>query len=126
MTLQAIPGLFCLVALAWLISENRSALRPKAVAIGIALQFILALLLLKLPLFRELFMLLNSAVLSLEQATRDGTSFVFGYLGGADLPFTESYPGGSFVLAFRALPLVLVISAGVRWLERRMGSDERG
>ncbi len=110
-TLQAIPGLVCLIALAWAISEKRSALSLKAVAAGLALQFALALLLLKLPLFRELFVLLNSAVLALEQATRDGTSFVFGYLGGADLPFAETYPGGSFVLAFRVLPLVLVVSA---------------
>ncbi len=111
MTLQAIPGLLCLVALAWAISENRSALRPKAVAAGIALQFALALLLLKLPLFREAFVLLNGAVLALEQATRDGTAFVFGFLGGAELPFAESHPGASFVLAFRVLPLVLVVSA---------------
>jgi CNT family concentrative nucleoside transporter len=110
-TLQAIPGLLCLVALAWAISENRSALRPKAVAAGIALQFALALLLLKLPLFREAFVLLNGAVLALEQATRDGTAFVFGFLGGAELPFAESHPGASFVLAFRVLPLVLVVSA---------------
>ncbi len=111
MTLQAIPGLLCLVALAWAISENRSALRPRAVAAGIALQFALALLLLKLPLFREAFVLLNGAVLALEQATRDGTAFVFGFLGGAELPFAESHPGASFVLAFRVLPLVLVVSA---------------
>jgi CNT family concentrative nucleoside transporter len=110
-TLQAIPGLLCLVALAWAISENRSALRPRAVAAGIALQFALALLLLKLPLFREAFVLLNGAVLALEQATRDGTAFVFGFLGGAELPFAESHPGASFVLAFRVLPLVLVVSA---------------
>ena len=40
-----------------------------------------------------------------------GTGFVFGYLGGGPLPFAETSPGASFVLAFRALPLVVVISA---------------
>ena len=49
--------------------------------------------------------------MALEGATTAGTSFVFGYLGGAELPFAEAYPGASFILAFRALPLVLVISA---------------
>ncbi|MEM6740606.1 MAG: amino acid ABC transporter permease, partial [Pseudomonadota bacterium] len=29
-------------------------------------------------------------------------------------------------LILEYLVLVLIISAGVRWLERRMGSDERG
>jgi CNT family concentrative nucleoside transporter len=49
--------------------------------------------------------------MALAAATTAGTSFVFGYLGGADLPFPEPYPGAAFILAFRALPLVLVISA---------------
>src|SRR5256886_14908295 len=40
-----------------------------------------------------------------------GTSLVFGYLGGAPAPFEVSAPEATFVLAFRALPLVLVISA---------------
>ena len=42
---------------------------------------------------------------------RPAPHFVFGYLGGPPLPFAESHPGGSFILAFQALPLVLVISA---------------
>ncbi len=46
-----------------------------------------------------------------EEATKAGTSFVFGYLGGGSLPFEEKYPGVSFVLALQALPLVLVVSA---------------
>ncbi|MBW2428906.1 MAG: nucleoside:proton symporter, partial [Deltaproteobacteria bacterium] len=54
---------------------------------------------------------LNRVVLSLEEATTAGTSFVFGYLGGAALPFKEKFPGASFVLAFRGLPLVLLMSA---------------
>jgi concentrative nucleoside transporter, CNT family len=54
---------------------------------------------------------LNDWLLVLEQATQAGTSLVFGYLGGAPAPFQVSDPAASFVLAFRALPLVLVISA---------------
>jgi CNT family concentrative nucleoside transporter len=55
--------------------------------------------------------LLNRLVLSLQSATTEGTSFVFGYLGGANLPFKETHAGASFILAFRALPLVLLMSA---------------
>lgn len=36
---------------------------------------------------------------------------VFSYLGGGPLPFKEPYPGASFILAFQALPIILVISA---------------
>jgi CNT family concentrative nucleoside transporter len=104
-------GLLILPGIAWLLSEDRSAVRPRMVIIGIALQLVLALLLLKLPLFQAFFLLLNQAALALGQATRAGTAFVFGYLGGAELPFTERAPGSSLVLAFRILPLILVMSA---------------
>ena len=41
-----------------------------------------------------------------------GTGFLFGYLGGGALPFAgDSGPAASFILAFKILPLVLVISA---------------
>ena len=98
-------------AIAWVLSENRKQAKVKVVIIGMVLQLLIGFILLKLPLFSEFFLLLNRAVLSLEEATTAGTSFVFGYLGGAALPFTEKYPGASFILAFRALPLVLLMSA---------------
>ena len=58
-----------------------------------------------------MFFLLNDGVAALEKATGAGTSLVFGYLGGGALPFAEVKPGASFILAFKAFPLVLVISA---------------
>ena len=109
--LQGLVGLFFLVALAWGLSESRKDINWRTVVIGLLLQFALALILVELPVSRLLFVWLNNAVLAIEQATMAGTSVVFGYLGGAPLPFEESFPGSSFVLAFRALPLVLVISA---------------
>ena len=68
-------------------------------------------LLLKLPVLRNLFLLLNNLLLALEKATQAGTAFVFGYLGSGEASFIEKTAGLSFVLAFRALPLVLVVSA---------------
>jgi concentrative nucleoside transporter, CNT family len=55
--------------------------------------------------------LLNDGATALQNATQAGTSFVFGYLAGPPLPFVETHPGASFILAFQALPLVLTISA---------------
>ncbi|KPK40084.1 MAG: nucleoside:proton symporter [Gammaproteobacteria bacterium SG8_47] len=98
-------------AVAWLLSERRSAIPWRVVTGGLLLQFALAAVLLWLPFFKQMFLALNNALLSLEQATQAGTAFVFGYLGGGSLPFEETTPGNSFILAFRALPLVLVISA---------------
>jgi CNT family concentrative nucleoside transporter len=62
-------------------------------------------------MFTEFFLYLNRLVLSLEKSTTAGTSFVFGYLGGGALPFEEKYPPASFILAFRAMPLILLMSA---------------
>ena len=50
-------------------------------------------------------------ILSLEESTQAGTAFVFGYLGGGTPPFEEKFPTSSFILAFQALPLILLISA---------------
>ena len=111
MIFQSIAGLLTFTGIAWLLSENRKQVKLNMAVIGIVLQLLVGLILLKIPIFREFFLLLNRLALSLEEATTAGTSFVFGYLGGADLPFKEKFPGASFILAFRALPLVLVISA---------------
>ncbi|MBU4100719.1 MAG: nucleoside:proton symporter [Proteobacteria bacterium] len=111
MIIQSIAGLVVFVILAWAMSENRKKVSIKTVATGLALQLLVGVVLLKLPFFRDFFLFLNRIVLSLEESTTAGTSFVFGYLGGGSLPFNEKFPGSSFILAFRALPLVLVISA---------------
>lgn len=109
--LQSLTGFFALAFLAWLFSESRRNIRFRTVLPGLALQFILALFLLKFPGSREIFLGLNQAVQALEESTRAGTAFVFGYLGGGDLPFDPEIPGASYILAFRGLPLVLVMSA---------------
>lgn len=109
--LSSLIGLPSLVAIAWLISENRQQIAWRVVGIGIILQILLALILLKWPAMNTFFLALNEAVLALERATVSGTSLVFGFLGGGELPFDEKFPGASYILAFRALPLVIVVSA---------------
>ena len=111
MIFQGMAGLTVFVGLAWMISENRGQVKIKTIAMGLGLQLLLALVFLKIPLLGQGFALLNQVVLALEQATRAGTSMVFGYLGGGPLPFEEKFEGASFILAFQALPLVLLMSA---------------
>ena len=109
--IQSLLGISVFVGMAWLLSEKREAFPKRVVIAGLGLQLFFAVALLKLPLFKEFFLLLNQLLLSLEKATTAGTSFVFGYLGGGPLPFESGDPGASFILAFRALPLILIISA---------------
>jgi len=111
MFLQSLFGLVVFIFLAWGFSENRRKFPVKLVLIGVSLQFILAAILFKVPLFQKLFLLLNQVVVALEQSTQAGTSMVFGYLGGGQLPFVEPFAGCAYILAFRGLPMVLLISA---------------
>jgi CNT family concentrative nucleoside transporter len=108
--LQSLFGIFALLAIAWLISEDRRAVGRKQAAIGLAVTFLTAVLMLKLPGAARLFAAADDAVNAIAQATRAGTSFVFGYLGGGQLPFELKIPGAEFVLALQALPIVLVMS----------------
>ncbi|MFC1664001.1 NupC/NupG family nucleoside CNT transporter [Pseudomonadota bacterium] len=111
MQLQAILGFVIIPTIAWLLSEARQNIQWRIVVGGIALQLLLTVVFLKLPILKDFFLILNSIIGTLQQATNAGTSFVFGYIGGGPLPFEEKQPGSSFILAFRALPLILVMSA---------------
>jgi CNT family concentrative nucleoside transporter len=111
MHLQGLLGIIVFLAIAWVISEKRKSVRYSTVLAGVGLQFATAAVLLYVPVFRKFFLLLNNLVLALEEATRAGTSFVFGYIGGGTPPFLLQDPGSNFILAFQALPLVLVIGA---------------
>jgi CNT family concentrative nucleoside transporter len=109
--LHSLAGMSGLLGLAWLAGENRRGVPWRAVAAGLGIQIVLAVLFLKVEILKKAFLGLNDALLVLEKATQAGTSLVFGYLGGGAAPFQVSDAGSNFVLAFRALPIVLVISA---------------
>ena len=110
-TLQAVLGVIVMCALAWAISENRRIVPWKPLAVGLALQIALVLLLLHTPPARTAFLWLNTAVDTLQAASDAGTRFVFGYLGGAEPPFPIKQGASTFILATQALPLALVVSA---------------
>ncbi len=111
MRLHSFLGFLGFALLAWFFSERRGKVSIRVLLTGLGLQIFLAGLMLKLPGSQQIFLFLNQAVQALADSTKAGTAFVFGYLGGAELPFDEKAVGASYILAFQALPLVLVISA---------------
>jgi CNT family concentrative nucleoside transporter len=108
---QALLGLPALVLLAWLTSSDRRRFPLKLVVSGLLAQVLLAVLFLKLPLLQDFLLVINRLVLALEAATGQGTAMVFGFLGGGPAPFAVTAPQHSFVLAFRALPIVILFAA---------------
>ena len=111
--LRPIAGLAVLVALAWVLSENRGhrpSLRWIAGALG--LQAVLALLIIRVPFVWAAMEYLNKGVSAIERATLKGSSYMFGYLGGAPLPFElKEGADAPLIIAFQILPLVIVFSA---------------
>ncbi len=108
--LQSVFGVFALLAIAWTFGENRRAVSLRQAAVGLFVTILTAVALIKLPFVAHAFGVINDAVGAVSGASRAGTSFVFGYLGGGALPFELKAPGADFVLAFQALPIVLVMS----------------
>ena len=108
--LQSALGVVAILAIAFVISEERRAVPWRPVIVGLALTFALALLMLKVPQVETAFALISRAVDAVAAATRAGTSFVFGYVGGGDPPYAPTEPRAQFILAFQALPVILVMS----------------
>ena len=108
--LQSALGVFALLAFAFLISENRRAVDWKSVGVAFLVTIAIAVLLLEVPQIKIVFAVVARAADAVSEATRAGTSLVFGYLGGGALPFELKSPGAAFILAFQALPIVLVMS----------------
>lgn len=111
--LQGLVGITTILLFCWGISENRSD-RPgwRWIAIALAAQLLLAMLIVRVPLVWDAVTLANHAVSAVERATLVGSSYMFGYLGGAPLPF--ALPEGTqppLVIAFQILPLIIVFSA---------------
>ena len=108
--IQSAVGIFALLALAFLVSEDRRLVSWRQAATGLAVTFVLAVLMLKIPQLQAAFAVIGDAVDAIAAATRAGTTFVFGYLGGGPLPYELKTPGAEFVFALQALPVVLVMS----------------
>ncbi|NCW99239.1 MAG: nucleoside:proton symporter, partial [Betaproteobacteria bacterium] len=108
---QAALGIVLFMALVLPFSKDPRRISLRLVLVAIALQFLLCWLMLKAPLVKEALLQLNLAVSALGAATMRGSSFVFGYLGGGQTPFSVSNPNSLVVFAFQVLPLLIVMSA---------------
>ena len=120
LALQSLLGIILIPLFAYAISEDRSQHQGRRtlgiVAGGLALQMLIAGILLKVPQSKLLFDGIGAAVGALQSATESGLRLVFGYLAGQEPPFEPVRPQANYILAFRALPLILVMSALTRLL----------
>jgi concentrative nucleoside transporter, CNT family len=102
--LTGLLGLVTMLGLAYLFSSNRRAIRLKTVGLGLVLQFIFALFVLRFSFGRNLLAWAGRGVDKFLEYSFAGSQMVFGELGRK---------GGQFgmVFAFQVLPTVIFISA---------------
>ena len=106
-------GIAVLTALAWILSENRRRVEWNTVGWGLGLQFAIALLLVKVPLFQQLLAQLNKVVRAVERASHEGGAFVFGYLVGGPSPFqtVDGTTAAPSLFFFGPLMMLIVVGA---------------
>lgn len=109
--MRGILGVLLILLIAWALSENRHKVALKPILVGLCFQFVIAITFLKIQFLSGIMLSLNALVQAIEKATASGAQFMFGYLAGGDFPAQLSQPGANFIVAFRVLPLVLVVSA---------------
>jgi len=109
--LQAVAGMAAFVGLGVLLSASRRRIDWRLVATAIVLQFVICALLLRVPVAAAGLAAVGRGVDAVTDATRAGTTFLFGFLGGGAAPFAVAEPGALVTFAFRLLPIVIVMSA---------------
>jgi CNT family concentrative nucleoside transporter len=128
---QSLIGVAATMALSWAMSEDRRRFPWKLALGSVAIQAALVLLLFGFAPARGVLLGVGAAVDGLAASAQAGTAFVFGHLaGGPDQPYPVTRPDLLYVLAFRVLPVILVICAlsallwhwrVLRWLTRGFG-----
>ena len=105
--IQIIVGFVGLIALAVPFSDNFKVINYRYVIYGILAQIILAIILLKIPFVINFFEILGFGVVVLQEATIEGSNFVFGYP-----PSDDSNPYRSLLetFAFGVLPYIIVMA----------------
>lgn len=103
--LRGIIGIAVLLAIAYLLSSKRTAVRWKTVFIGLALQFMLAFGVLRIEWVKQVFNVMGSFFTAILKFTESGSLFLFGNLMDA------SNPTIGYVFALQILPTIVFFSA---------------
>ena len=108
---RALIGIVLIYGVCWVLSEKRKLFPFKLVVGATIMQFVFALILFGIPFVRAILFKANDVVDGLQNATRAGTSFVFGYVGDnvAAQQLMDGSPPPLFF--FQILPIVIVVAA---------------
>jgi CNT family concentrative nucleoside transporter len=102
-----------MVGAAYAMSTDRHSVKWKTVLWGIGLQLIFAVLILRTPVGKPFFTVINNGVRGILDCTKEGTSLVFGVLGDAEAAgeYFNRAPGHAVFFAFQIFPVIIFVSA---------------
>ena len=109
MNFIGVLGLVVLLTIAWIFSTNRSKIQPRIIIWGLALQFVLAILVMRTPAALALDWFSDKVTLALEKADA-GALFLFGALANEETLLGNQDALG-FIFAFKVLPTIIYISS---------------
>jgi len=111
MIIQSLIGIVTLIFIAIPFSVSIQKIKVKFIIYALLIQISLAFILLEIPFISSFFDVMSMAVESLRLSAIEGSSFVFGYLGGGDAPFEVSNNQNLPIFAFTFLPMLIFLSA---------------
>ncbi len=97
-------GMFSLIVIAFLFSANKKAIDWKKVAIGISLQLLIAIGVLKVEFIQTIFELVGGVFIEILGYTKAGSEFLFAGIVGDMNKF-------GYIFAFQVLPTIIFFSA---------------
>ncbi len=101
--LVSLLGMFVMIGIAWAFSKNRKAINWKTVATGTGLQLVFAVIVLKVPLGRQVFQFMNDVIIKVLSFSDEGARFLFGSL--------VNNQSLGFLFAFQVLPTIIFFSS---------------
>ena len=100
---RGVFGMFFLIFIAYLFSNNRKAIAWKTVGIGLIFQVLIAIGVLKISIVKNIFETMGGFFIKVLEFTGEGTKMLLGEFGN-----TETY---GFIFVFQALPVIIFFSA---------------
>ena len=101
--LRGVIGMLVLIFIAFLLSNNRRAISWKTVGIGLFIQILIAVGVLKIKFIKNIFEIIGGFFIKVLEYTGEGTKMLLGEFGNI-----ETY---GFIFVFQALPVIIFFSA---------------
>ena len=105
--LFGILGIFVMLLLAFLMSNNKKAINYKTIIVGLVLQFLLAVFILKFEPGKILFEHIGYFVGKILEFANEGSNFVFGPLSNSPEKLQELFGDKSFMFAIKLIPALI-------------------